>query len=226
MQPPVFSSTLDSHELAAYVTRLMATHFPDNRATSLDLQPIVVEALERIENNFSRIERKYFTIDGRTSFDYLNGDHFATFLYFLANSAWKNTGDTVVPTKLFSLNKILHGLDLYFSVRLPEVFLLVHPVGTVIGNADYSNYLVVYQNCTIGSDAGKYPRFGEGVILYSRVSVLGNCSIGDNVVFAANSFVVNSDVPADSIIVGQYPEHRALPNRQTVRSRVFDRPVS
>ena len=128
----------------------------------------------------------------------------------------------MIPTKLFSLNKALHGLDLFYSVRMPEVFLLVHPVGTVIGNADYRDYLVVYQNCTIGSEGGHYPHLGEGVVLNSRVSVIGDCTIGDNVVFGANSFILSTQIPSDSIVVGQYPAHRILPAGRPVRARFFD----
>jgi len=217
-----FSSSLDASALAAYLRRLLGTHFPDGGGDSLDLTPSVHDALARTEHNFARIHRKYFTVDGRTRFDHLNGDHLATFLYFVANSCWQLTGDIVVPTKLFSLNKLLHGLDLFYSVQLPEVFLLVHPVGTVIGNAAYNDYLVVYQNCTIGSEAGHYPRLGEGVVLNSRVSIIGECTVGDNVVFGANSFIVDTDIPSDSIVVGQFPGHRALPIGMSARARFFD----
>jgi len=59
----------------------------------------------------------------------------------------------------------MHGIDLFYSVPMPDVFMLVHPVGTVIGKANFSNYLVVYQNCTIGADTDVYPNFGEGIVL-------------------------------------------------------------
>jgi serine O-acetyltransferase len=52
--------------------------------------------------------------------------------------------------------------------------------------------------------------------------VLGASRIGADVVFAANSFVVNADVPDHSIVVGQYPRHRILPNPESVRARIFD----
>lgn len=217
-----FSTSLDPTALTSYVETLLRTHFPDGLESPSPLRPIVDEALARLEHSFSRIHRKYYAMDGAVRFDHLNGDHLSMFLYLLANSCWTTTGETTTPTKLFSLNKLLHGLDLYFSVTLPEVFLLVHPVGTVIGNAEYRDYLVVYQNCTIGSEAGRYPRFGEGVVLNSRVSVIGDCTVGDNVVFGANAFIVGTDVPSDSIVVGQYPAHRVLPAGRSVRERFFD----
>ena len=217
-----FDTSLDREQLAGYLERLLAHYIPDGQPLPYSLGPHVAEALQRLENCFAGIHRKYYTQAGVARFDHLNGDHMAAFLYLVANSAWKTKSDGVVPTKLFMLNKAMHGLDLYFSVTLPDIFLLVHPVGTVIGNATYGNHLVIYQNCTIGADAGVYPTFGEGTILYSRVSVLGNSTIGDDVVFAANSFVVNADIPAHSIVVGQYPTHRALANPTSVRERMFD----
>ncbi|NIO11197.1 MAG: hypothetical protein GTO40_25550, partial [Deltaproteobacteria bacterium] len=164
---------------------------------------------------------KYYQENGQPVFDHLNSDHLATFLYLLGNTAWSETGDERLPTKLFYLNKIMNGLDLYFSVAMPEVFLLVHPVGTVLGKAQYGNYLVVYQNCSVGAVTDVYPSLGEGVVLYSRSSVLGDCKIGDNVIVAANAFVLNTQVPDHQIVVGQYPDHRFTPNSKSVVSSLF-----
>jgi serine O-acetyltransferase len=222
MASPTFDTSLDRAALSGYLERLIDHYIPDGRALPYSLEPHVAEGLARLELCFAGIHRKYYTLDGRGGFDHLNGDHLAAFLYLVANSAWKATGDIEAPTKLFGLNKAMHGLDLYFSVSLPEVFLLVHPVGTVIGNATYGNYFAIYQNCTTGADGGIYPTFGEGTIMYSRTSVLGNSTIGDDVVFAANSFVVNADVPSNSLVVGQFPQHRILANTVPVRDRLFE----
>lgn len=216
-----FRTTLATPELTGYVGRLLATHLPDGVEPGYPLEPHVAASLERLEHCFAGIRRKYYTVDGSATFDHLNSDHMAMWLWFLGNEVWRATGDTVVPTKLFYLNKILHGIDLYFSVAMPEIFLLVHPVGTVVGAAEYRDHLVIYQNCTIGSEGGRYPRFGDGAILYAHSTVIGDCTIGDDVVFAANSFVIDTDVPAGSIVVGQYPAHRMLANDVPVRDRLF-----
>lgn len=218
----VLVPSLDGPAMTRYVERLLANHLPDGSAIEIDLGSAVATAFERIERCFSEIHRKYYNLDGTVRFDHLNGDHMAAFLYFVANSAWAATGDTVTATKLFALNKIMHGLDLFYSVRMPEVFLLVHPVGSVIGNAQYGEHLVIYQNCTVGADAGHYPTFGAGVILYSGTSVLGRSAVGDDVVFAANSFIVNTDIPSHSLVVGQYPAHRLLPSTRSVGARIFE----
>jgi serine O-acetyltransferase len=208
--------------LGSYVCRLMAAHIPDGYEFPYQLEPLLIRTLDRVEHCFSRIERKYYQCDEKVLFDHLNADHMAAFLYFFGNTVWQETGDTGMPTRLFYLNKIMHGLDLFYSVRMPDVFLLVHPVGTVLGNAAYGDFLVVYQNCTVGAVTDVYPSFGTGTILYSRSSVIGDCSVGDNVVFAANSQIVNVNVPADSLVLGQYPGQRFSRNKLTVQQRCFD----
>ena len=99
----------------------------------------------------------------------------------------------------------MHGLDLFYSVKLPEIFLMVHPVGTVIGNAAYQNHSVFYQNVTIGSNPdGKYPVFSGPAIFFSGSSVIGDCLVGENVIFGANTFVLKSNIEANSLVTGQY----------------------
>jgi serine O-acetyltransferase len=208
--------------LEKYLTRLLHAHIPDGYEAPRQLGVCLDLALDRVEHCFSRIERKYYRHEDKLVFDHLNGDHMATLLYFLGNTLWRETGDPGLPTRLFYLNKIMHGLDLFYSVRMPEVFLLVHPIGTVLGNASYGDYLVVYQNCTVGAVTDVYPRFGTGTILYSRSSVLGDCQVGNNVVFAANAQIVNVGIPDDSLVLGQYPQHRIARNDKTVRQRCFD----
>lgn len=222
--PPaeVFRSTLSPPALERYVATLLAHHFPDGHEAGALLRDHLAATMKRLEHCFSHIRRKYYAQDGDVAFDHLNSDHFASFLYLLANTIWRETGAMETPTRLFYLNKILHGLDLFYSVELPPVFMLVHPLGTVLGHARYGNYLVVYQNVTVGADAtGPYPSFGTGTILYARSAVVGDCTLGDNVVLGANAFLLNTSVPPNSLVVGQYPRHRILPNEESVMTRVF-----
>jgi len=57
-----------------------------------------------------------------------------------------------VCEKIYCLNKCLNAIDIYFEVELPNIFLLVHPLGTVLGKAKYNDFLLVYQQCTVGSN--------------------------------------------------------------------------
>lgn len=219
-------SSLSPVNLQRYVMQLLAHHLPDGYVSDAADARLFRRALERVEHCFARIERKYYQRDKAVLFDHLNGDHMAILLYFFANTVWRENGATELPTRLFYLNKILHGLDLFYSVAMPDIFMLVHPVGTVLGHARYQDYLVVYQNCTIGAVTDVYPKFGTGTILYSRTSVLGNCRLGDDVVLAANCMIVNLDVPSSTVVVGQYPDQRFRHNEKSVRTRCFDAPAN
>ncbi len=217
--------TLTPQQLEVYVLDLMRHYFPDDYRPAYALAPLLKRSLERVKYCFSHIRLKYYQEGGEVLFDHLNSDHFASFLYFLGNTVWQETQDTELPTRIFYLNKVMHGLDLFYSVSMPDIFLLVHPLGTVIGNAQYGNYLVIYQNVTVGADeAGIYPNFGNGTVLYAKSAVIGACNLDDNVLLGANAFILNTDVPANSLVVGQYPSHRIIPTALSlsVARRVFN----
>lgn len=205
-----FSQTISAKDICSVIARQINNMIPDiDQVSESHLIPYVQTALTKLFECFKGINNKYYNENGNVFFNHLHSDHYCTFLYLISSTAYKSN-DTILATKLFLLNKYLHGLDLYFSVKLPEVFMLVHPVGSVIGNADYGNKIVFYQNCSIGSvfKDGKYiyPKFGENIVLYSRTSVIGECTIGNNVIFGANTFVIKSDVPDNSIVTGSSPQ--------------------
>ncbi len=205
-----FRKSISEKDLSIVLAKQINNMIPDiNQLSDIDLLPYVQTGLARLYNCFKGINNKYYSEGDDVSFNHLHSDHYCSFLYLVSNEAYLDNA-LELATKLFLLNKYLHCLDLYFSVRLPEVFLLVHPVGSVIGNAQYSNKIVIYQNCSIGSvfKDGKYiyPKFGENIVLYSRTSVIGECNIGSNVIFGANSFVIKADIPNNSIVTGSSPE--------------------
>jgi serine O-acetyltransferase len=220
-------TSLARADLEGYILRLLANYLPDGYIRSDSSSAVAfTKALDRVEHCFAHIHRKYYNEGGALEFDHLNSDHMATLLYFFANTVWRDEGDLGLATRLFYLNKILHGLDLFYSVALPDIFMLVHPVGTVIGNAYYQNYLVIYQNCTVGAVSQNYPRFGLGTILYSRSSVLGDCKLGDDVIVAANAMIIDREVPPSTVVIGQPPHNRFIANKQSVKARCFDPSVA
>ncbi len=219
--------SLSPQKLESYILDLVRHHFPDGYRPAYAIAPLLERALQRVEYCFDRIHRKYYRDGDEILFDHLNTDHFASCLYFLGNTVLRETQDTELPTRLFYLNKVMHGLDLFYSVAMPDIFFLVHPVGTVIGNAHYGDYLVVYQNVTVGADeAGIYPSFGTGTVLYAKSTVIGACNLGNDVVLGANTFILNTDVPAGSLVVGNYPSHRITPISLPVARRIFNRECS
>lgn len=216
--------SLDSENLAGHVAHQLGflTRYVD-RFSASRIARYLPETQDRIQKCFSEIKKKYYEAKGEPVFDHSHGDHYAVFLYFLGNTIYRANQDADLMLATFSLNKMMHGLDAYPSIQLPDVFMLVHPVGTVLGRAKYSNYFVAYQGVTVGStEDGLYPEFSEGVVLFSGASVIGRCQVGSDVVFGANSSVITSNIPPASIVVGAYPQHRCFPASQTVRERFFD----
>jgi len=215
--------SLERADLARYVTAQINQLFPDpfpiDPASVLSLLP---EACDRLARCFRHIRIKYYTDNGVSRYNHLHSDHHAAFLYILSNTAYRAHGHCPLAEKLFLLNKALHGLDAFYAIELPEVFLFVHPLGTVLGNARYGNHFVVYQNCSVGATSdGVYPSFGDGTILYSKSSVIGGAELGDDVIVGANAFILGSRIPSHSVVVGAHPSCKVLPNSTPVIDLLF-----
>lgn len=196
-------STLSKLELAAYVRGQLSIFFPDG-SLLVDVEPYLDETLCKLNYCFSHIYARYYKKNGKNYFSHLHSDQYSMFLYLLSNTIYKHSGTKSLCEKLFYLNKVLHGIDIFYSVELPEIFVFCHPLGTVLGHAQYSNFFSIYQNCTVGSNAeGLYPQMGENVTLYKGASVIGNCRIGNNCKISAHSLILNQDVPENNIFIGR-----------------------
>ncbi len=99
----------------------------------------------------------------------------------------------------------MNACDLFYEVELPSYFKLDHPVGSVMGRAQYSDGFCFSQNCTVGNNKGIYPIIGKNVRMCANSSIIGNCHIGDNVVLGAGCGVKDEDIPSDSLVFGQSP---------------------
>jgi serine O-acetyltransferase len=209
--------------LSAYVARQLGTFFPDGRPVPVAaLQPYMKDALARTQLCFSGIEKKKFRDGGRVMFNYLHPDHYAMFLYLLANTVSRRDRADPLAFRLFYLNKVLHGLDIYHDTELPEVFQFMHPLGTVLGHAKYGNFFCVYQGCSVGSDEDRvFPELGDHVVLYAGASVIGRSRIGNNVVIGAHSLILNTDIPDNKVVLAGYQRLNIRDNPRHVRERRF-----
>jgi serine O-acetyltransferase len=84
-----------------------------------------------------------------------------------------------------------------YNTSMPDIFLIFHGVGTMLGKAHYDDYFVVLQGCTIGSHKGEYPKFGRGVALAANSSVIGNCVIGDRVSISTRTTLFQKNIEKD-----------------------------
>lgn len=161
--------------------------------------------ISRCEYCFSHTKNKYYSCDGETYFNPYQSAQYTIFLYYFANTISRDTHNRLLADKLYYLNKIMNGCDLYHEVNLPDYFTLDHPVGSVMGRAEYGEGFSFGQNCTVGNNRGIYPVIGQNVRMCVSSSIIGNCHIGNNVIIGANSGVKDEDVPDNCIVFGNSP---------------------
>lgn len=148
---------------------------------------------------------------------------YSMFLYFLANeifeSCIKGKNDNMdaqnICDKLQMVNMSLSGADIFYEHRMPDIFLMAHTSGAVITpRAQIGNYFMFMQGCNVGFSKGYAPVIGEGVIMWGNSKIIGNCHVGNHVMFGANSYIKDMDVPDNSIVFGQYPNVIIKENRE------------
>jgi serine O-acetyltransferase len=215
-------TSLSARDLAEYVSRQLDSFFPDRSPTFPEVSRVISNTLDRCETCFTAQNRVGFPGGEATRFDHLNTDRYAVFLYYLGNEIHRSDGDRRVAAKTYALNKALNGLDLFYEVEMPEIFALQHPVGTVLGRANYGNCFFVYQGCVVGVGVdGKAPTLGDGTVLFGGSSLIGGCTLGDNAWVSAGSVVIDAQIPANSVVFGRSPELTIKPTTRSVKREAF-----
>ncbi len=213
--------SLSNQTLASYISSQLNNFFPDDILTSSEqLFEAIQKAEGRVYHCFSNIEKKYFHENGVTQFNHLISDQYCMYLYMLSNNVYIESGDEQLATKLYYLNKALHSVDIFYTTNLPNIFLLVHPLGTIIGRAKFSDFFVAYQGCTVGClNEGIFPIFKGNTIMYANSKVLGDCTIGNNVCIAADSSVINRNISSNKVVIGSAKDGIIKTNEKTIKQR-------
>jgi serine O-acetyltransferase len=178
--------------LIAYLTAQCAAVVPDGREAAFRkaIDAHLDEALQRMHvclNACAPWRPDQFNV--------LQSSQHCIFLYYLSNTIWRRSGDTAAATRLFLMNKALNGIDLFYEIAMPEVFYIGHSVGIVLAKATYGNYLVLYQNSTVGRHKDQIPVIGDRVVLYPNTAVIGRSVIGSDSVLSQGTSAVNKTVP-------------------------------
>ncbi len=191
--------SLDKIELMDYTSNQLNHFFPDRNNVNLNKVSHLMDlALDRLDYCFKHVAFQRYNKDGITLFNHLYSDHYLMYTWFLANTLWKEEDDILIASKLYYLNKALHGLDCMYDTQLPEIFLLFHSAGTMLGKASYADYFVALQGCTVGSHKNNYPVIGKGVSLAANSSVIGNCIIGARCTISTRTTIFQKDIADDS----------------------------
>ena len=199
----ILKMSINKRGLVDYVVSQLNVFFPDsNKTENKIILSYIDKVLERVEYCFSFVNNRYFFNGKSILFNHLHADQYAMFLYFLSHALFKEEGKQDICTKIFYLNKCLHSIDAFYEVELPDIFLFVHPVGTVLGRGKYSNYFLVYQRCNVGSNKEIYPTLKKYVSLHPGASILGNCLVEKNCKISAGSLLMDTSLEENSIYIG------------------------
>ena len=193
-------------DLLPLLTRQIENFFTLGTGEKDLLAEVLPVALEAVEHCFSRIDNKYYRRADGLYFNPFHSGQYTIFLYKVARTLFERHPErTVLADKVYYLNKCMNGLDLFYEVKMPPVFFLDHPLGTVLGRGTFGNYFSFFQNCTVGGNKDIYPTIGENVQMLSGSKVVGRSRIGDNVIISANSYVKDTDIPPCSLVFGSSP---------------------
>jgi len=187
---------IDQVQLTDYVARQVDTFFPDGIGDTRDLiRQDIDQALDRLFYCLEHVKRWR-----GTGFHPLHSEKNTIFLYYLANTIWKNRQNENLCEKLFYLNKTLNGFHCFYYTELPDIFYIGHSVGIVLARTTYSNYLALCHGVTVGTNHGLSPIFEEGVILYPGSAVIGNCLIRSRTYVSQNTSVIDQSTPGNCIV--------------------------
>lgn len=182
--------------LVAYTTAQCAAVVPDGREAAFRaaVDAHVDAALERLHRCINACAP--WRMD---EFNVLQSSQHTIYLYYLANTIWRQSGDTAAATRLFLMNKAFNGIDLFYEIAMPEVFYIGHSLGIVLAKATYGNHLVLYQNSTVGRHKDQIPVIGDRVVLYPNTAVVGRAVVEDDCVISQGTRVINKRVPKGSM---------------------------
>jgi serine O-acetyltransferase len=179
--------------LVDYTLRQVMHFFPDHQENlRAPLAEHLDEALCRLQKCVNAV--RAWNPD---EFNYAHSSQYCTYLYFLSNTIWRNTGNAAICTKLFLLNKALNGIDCFYELALPDIFFIGHSIGVVLAKASYSDYLVLYQNSTVGKNHGVAPIIERGVVMYPNSAIIGRALVRENTVLSHGTAVMNRDTPGN-----------------------------
>ena len=178
--------------------------------------------LERLENCFQYLTFPAYCDDaGQTFFSHLHADQYAQFLYFFSNSLWNISANKPICDKIMYLNRTLHNFFFSYKGLLPDIFFLGHPIGTILGNAVYSDFLVVFQNVTVNTsedaNGNPAPVLGKGLFLGAGAKIIGNKKIGDRVSISVDTVVYNTEIPSDKVVVTNEKGETVVADRRKKR---------
>lgn len=124
--------------------------------------------------------------------------------YVLYLRAYQQKKNLILRLLMYRLTR-KYGLEISPNAQIGEGLYLGHPYNiTVSGNVKLGDMINLHKGCTIGEvNSGRLkgsPTIGNRVYIGINSTVVGNITVGDDVMICANTFV-NFDVPSHSVVI-------------------------
>lgn len=214
-------TSLSKKDLQKYLLQQLVNFFPDNKSYDSIFNALVEKTLVKLEFNFQHVKLSYFWKSDTVYFNHLNADQYAVFIYYASNIAFEDLKNEELASKLFYLNKILHSFHCMYNTKLPDIFLIIHGTGIVLGKANYSNYFVVTQGTTVGSNSQwQSPTLGERLVMYPNSSIIGDSNIGLSSCISNGSLLIDTNTKFNSLIIGNSP-NLIIKQQNKCKSRIY-----
>lgn len=196
---------LNEKEMTSLILSWIKFYFGDlpSRNWGGGLEPAVTTAYEQCNNCFAASGNKRYYSANEVYFNNYHSGQMSIFLYFLSKCCAAREEDTELAEEVYYLNRIMNGVDWYYGINLPNVFGVEHPVGSVLGRAEYGENFFIHQGCTVGANLGKLPKIGRNVCMCSNSQIFGESIIGNNVIISAGTHVFNKIIKDNCVV---YPD--------------------
>lgn len=107
---------------------------------------------------------------------------------------------------LSHINRFLTGIEIHPGAKIGRRFFIDHGMGVVLGETtEVGDDVLLYQGVVLGGTSlrkGKrHPTIGNGVVIGTGATLLGDIEVGDGAKIGAGSVVVKS-VPKGATVVG------------------------
>lgn len=133
-----------------------------------------------------------------------NQNELPMFLFRFGNELYARGGCEEELDAIHWIMRECCSCEIYYSNLIDVGLYILHGIGTVVGSRNrIGRGFIISQNCTIGhkADFGNGSAIGSDVTMFPHSSIIGEVTIGDNVVVGAHSLVLHN-MPSNVVCCG------------------------
>lgn len=108
----------------------------------------------------------------------------------------------IIPKLMYCYYKRIYASDIDYRSEIGPAFSMYHVFATAWGaEVSIGSNVTILHSVTLGRKGGKFPTILNNVYIGPGACILGDITIGNNVVIGANA-VVAKDVPDNAVVLG------------------------